>query len=600
MHQRVVDTMPLVYRISLNEGSAIALTVSQGFIGSGMVFRDWRLGFVLLLASGIASAVEPKAERDDSSSLAESIRRGRTLYLSSCSMCHQPNGRGSGTTYPPLFQSDYLRNNPVQGIRAIVAGLSGEISVNGQIYHGQMPAALLPDPAVADVLNFVFRTFDIGAIQMTPEKVAAVRDTTAFPTFAKLSAAAQYRPLPHPPEGFSVSELARLPDFATRMTSDGRGRRLFVLGLHGTVWSVDLGTKKFNPILNTGDWEGLQASEFSTLGVALDSNTNLWLTANQRVEGSPYATNEVSIYRTTRHDAEGNPVGLKRWFKASYPYGVGPYNHGVSDLRFGPDGLLYVSSGSRTDGGEPGNESNLSRMGETTLTASIWRLDPKVEIPQIEVIARGIRNAYSINWDSSGRLFTVSNGPDAHAAEEMDIVTPPKADGLPEHHGFPYQFADAPASTRWYPHTPVAPPGLNFVLPVINEGPDGLIDGQPTSTFTPHSSPAGLVWTPPSWPEAYRNAFLVGRFGNLIVGMHDKDAGFDVLCVHLQQRAQGQWVAQTRTFLNPLGRPIDLHLLNDGRLFVLEYTRPTDFKSQAGWLPGRILEVRPINEPTAQ
>ena len=42
----------------------------------------------------------------------------------------------------------------------------------------------------------------------------------------------------------------------------------------------------------------------------------------------------------------------------------------------------------------------------------------------------------------------------------------------------------------------------------------------------------------------------------------------------------------------PLGRPIDVHVAGK-KIYVLEYTRPTDFKGQMGWLPGRILEVSP-------
>ena len=34
-----------------------------------------------------------------------------------------------------------------------------------------------------------------------------------------------------------------------------------------------------------------------------------------------------------------------------------------------------------------------------------------------------------------------------------------------------------------------------------------------------------------------------------------------------------------------------------GRIYILEYTRPTDFKSQAGWLPGRL--PRSIEVPGA-
>ena len=45
-------------------------------------------------------------------------------------------------------------------------------------------------------------------------------------------------------------------------------------------------------------------------------------------------------------------------------------------------------------------------------------------------------------------------------------------------------------------------------------------------------------------------------------------------------------------FLFPRGRPSDVHVAG-GRIYVLEYTRPTRFKEQAGWLPGRIIKVAP-------
>jgi glucose/arabinose dehydrogenase len=426
--------------------------------------------------------------------------------------------------------------------------------------------------------------------------VGEVRAGSSFPTYEKLLAAAQFRPLPQAPSGFEVSELARLPDFATRMAGDRSGKRLYVLGQQGTIWSLEVATRKFTPIVSPTELSGDPKSACSTLGLTLDDSNRLWMTVNQRVPGTPWVSNQVSIYRTTSQDKDGNPVHPKLWFRTAYPYGVGPYNHGVSQLRFGSDGMLYVSSGSRTDGGEPGLDANLGKMGETEITSSLWRLDPRSDSPHIEVIARGIRNAYSFNWDGSSNLFTVSNGPDAPAAEEMDFIQPSRSGERPEHHGFPYQFADEPASRKWYPHTPSAPPGQEFVLPVLNLGPDGLLDGEPTSTFTPHSSPAGLEWVGNEWPEPYRNVFFMGRFGNLIRAVHDQDTGFDILALHLERRQDGRWTSRTQKFLAPLGRPIDLHIARNGHLYVLEYTRATDFNSQAGWLPGRILDVHPVEK----
>jgi glucose/arabinose dehydrogenase/mono/diheme cytochrome c family protein len=548
-----------------------------------------RLPGMLLFAASLGAAELNPVPAE----LQSTVARGQILFAANCAMCHQLTGRGTPGTYPPLAASDWLQPNRKLAIRAVVAGLKDPITVNGVRYHGQMPPALLTDPQVADVLTFVLNSWGNPGGRVIAPEVAAVRAKSDFPTFEALKRASDFRPLPPAPAGFTVAETARLPDFATRLTSDRQGKNLFVLGLNGSVWRLNLTTRKFKQLLWPTNYSDLRPGDFSTLGIALDAQNQLWISFNQRVASRPLVTNEVGILRTSAKDSEGDPVAPKLWFRTRYPQGIGPYNHGVSDLRFGPDGRLYLTSGSRTDGGEPGTDPQLGQMGETDLTAAVWRFDPQAREPQLEVIARGLRNAYSLNWDGAGNLFTVANGPDAHAGEEMDHILPPKAGEAPRHHGFPYQLGRIAAGHAWYAHTPAAPAGLQFVLPVENLGPDALAEGQPTATFTPHSSPAGLEWLDATWPEAVRDGFLMGRFGNLIQTSDGTDCGFDVLSVKLERTANGGWQARTKTFLAPLGRPLDLHVAG-GKIYVLEYTRPTRFKDQPGWLPGRILEVTPL------
>jgi glucose/arabinose dehydrogenase len=115
---------------------------------------------------------------------------------------------------------------------------------------------------------------------------------------------------------------------------------------------------------------------------------------------------------------------------------------------------------------------------------------------------------------------------------------------------------------------------------------------KPTSTFNAHSSPAGIVWLGPEWPESVRNGFLVGRLGSFLAGpAPGEEHGFDILQLKMEQRPDGSWAARTHTFLAPLGRPIDLYIADEGTIYVLEYTRPTNLKGGTGWLPGRILEL---------
>lgn len=519
----------------------------------------------------------------------DSFRRGRTLFTAHCAICHQVTGKGTPGTYPPVAGSDFLTapGGITNAIKALVEGLGGRIRVNGVEYNNQMPAIVLDDTQVADVIHFVLNSWGNPGGNPTALQVAAIRSQSRFPTFTALQAANAYPPLPTPPAGWSLREYVRLNDFAVRMAASADGRNIYLLGQSGVVSKLDPATRKVSRLFGPEDYVDSRLGDPGTLGLLLDPKGRLWITCNQRQDSRPLATNHVTIFRTSARSPAGDPIRPLPWFRTAYPYGIGPYNHGVSHLAIGPDGLLYVSSGSRTDGGEPGAEPTLGQMGETGITASIWRFDPEAASPQMEVVARGIRNAWSFAWNDRRELFTASNGPDANAGEELDFVDPSAV----RHHGFPYQFGDWPIERKAYPHTPPVPEGLRFVLPVKNLGPDGWEGPLPGSTFSPHSSPAGMVWLGDDSPEVGRGSFLIGRFGTLLKVSSETDPGFDVLSVRPRREGDG-WVAETRTFLKGLGRPIDL-LRIDRRIYVLEYTRPTDFRSGRGWLPGRILEVSP-------
>lgn len=510
------------------------------------------------------------------------FQRGRLLYVRHCLICHMGSGQGQRGTYPPLANSDFLMADSERAIRAVVSGLSGLIQVNGVDYENSMPAIVLDDQDVADVMTFVRNSWGNTSEVVDPGTVTRVRSTTQFQTYEDLVKAGRYPPLPSAPKGFVIREVARLNGFPVRLASDGVSNPFLVLTQDGEVLSVDVVTGQTVALARAADYADFAIGIPSTRGMTVGPDGHLYVTSNQQDERAQTVMNETTVFRSTR-SIDQLPLELSVWYRTNYPFGVGPYNHGISEIAFGPDGFVYVASGSRTDGNEEGNSPRFSRFGETPITAGIWRIDPNVEPPRMEMFARGLRNVFGFDWNGDEELFSVSNGPDAHAPEEMDHIV------RGGHYGFPFQFADW--INKPYAHTPDAPEGLEIRLPVANSGPGaGGSPSHPLFTFDAHSSPAGMVWLDENWPEGFQNCLLITRFGNLLA--LGNDVGFDLLRARLVRADDGRYSAQMETILAPLGRPIDVHV-HRGSIYVAEYTRPTNHKSGLGWLPGRIIELKP-------
>jgi glucose/arabinose dehydrogenase/mono/diheme cytochrome c family protein len=509
------------------------------------------------------------------------IERGRTLYALNCLICHQITGQGTPGTFPPLANSDYLAQNRDKTILALVQGLSGPITVNGRKYNNAMPPVVLNDNEVADALTYVRQSWGNNLSSIKADDVKKIRSTSEYPTFEKLKEANAYRPLPTPPDGFVLREVTRLTSHGVRLAADPARDSLYILGNAGDIWKVEVKTGNTKQVVWGKNYLVKDKGSPSTVGFAFDQDHHLYVVCNHRDEGPSIITDNVIIYRSTR-DEEGEPTDLQPLVSASYPWGIGPFNHGVGHLAFGPDGMLYVGSGSRTDGSEPGPGGKFSTKGEDPLTATIWRIDPKASKPAIEIYARGLRNPYGFCWNDKAEMFATDNGPDADAPEELNQIV------QGAHYGFPFQFSDW--DKKPYAYTPATPPSLRITRPIANFGPAaGGSPSKPLYTFDPHSSPSGIVFLGNDWPETYRGSFLLGRFGNLL--KTPKDAGFDLLQATLKKNAQGIYEGHFKTLLAPLARPVDVVLLPGARAYILEYTRTVTFGGSLGF-PGRILELR--------
>lgn len=526
------------------------------------------------------------AEETNASSSATSEAKGsagRDLYLKNCFACHQMRGQGIPGVFPPLAGSDYLLADIDRAIRIICEGLNGEITVNARRYAGVMPPAILQDEEVASVLNYVLRNWGNAGPEVTSEQVKKVRATTAYPTFEALQQANRYPPLPKAPEGFRLREVARLPFRPVRITSEGRGQKLYVLTEQGDVWRLDPSNAALKQILPANRYLERRPDDIGgplfVLGMTLDRQKRLYIASNQQNKATRPYQNIVTIYRSTAI-AGGDPSELKPWFQTNYP-GSPAYIHAVEHIAFGPDGHLYAGNGGRTDGGLTGADSEWYGGGETPITGCLWRIKSDSNPPALEVYARGLRNAYGFCWNDAGEMFATENGPDADAPEELNHIEQGR------HYGFPYRFADW--TKKAYPASPEPPAGLTFTLPVANLGPDGGFSGSPMFTFDPHSGPGGIVFLGKEFPEGYRGTFLLTRFGNFIRSPKD-NSGFDVLRATLRRNAEGRYEGHFHTVLSGLGRPIDIHQGAPGKLYIAEYSRATNSSDSYG-PSGRILEL---------
>ncbi len=69
------------------------------------------------------------------------MKRGQVVYNEYCKTCHQANGQGLSTVYPPLAGSDYVKTKGAKTITDnVVNGLKGPITVNGKKFNNVMTA----------------------------------------------------------------------------------------------------------------------------------------------------------------------------------------------------------------------------------------------------------------------------------------------------------------------------------------------------------------------------------------------------------------------------------------------------------------------------
>ena len=102
-------------------------------------------------------------------------KQGKDIYARACLACHQAEGQGIGDSFPPLAKSDYLNEDVDRAIKTILVGATGKIVVNGKTYDGIMPAQILSDEEIADVLTYVYHSWGNNKTTVSHNRVAKIR-----------------------------------------------------------------------------------------------------------------------------------------------------------------------------------------------------------------------------------------------------------------------------------------------------------------------------------------------------------------------------------------------------------------------------------------
>ena len=105
------------------------------------------------------------------------VDEGQKIYTVYCISCHQENGKGDGSRYPPLAGSDWVTGDKNRLITVLLEGLKGPITVNEKRFNGEMPKHdFLSDADVAKVTSYIRLNFKNNAGAILEKEVTNVRN----------------------------------------------------------------------------------------------------------------------------------------------------------------------------------------------------------------------------------------------------------------------------------------------------------------------------------------------------------------------------------------------------------------------------------------
>ncbi|MBT3342839.1 MAG: T9SS type A sorting domain-containing protein [Gemmatimonadetes bacterium] len=312
----------------------------------------------------------------------------------------------------------------------------------------------------------------------------------------------------------------------------------------------------------------------------------------------------------------------RRWriVAVTEPIPPGTKNHPHPGIVLSPDDrFVFLNSGSRTDHGEVAPADGYPEgTREVPLASAILRVpadgdgivipaDGQALAASGYLFADGFRNAFDMAFSPDGDLFAADNGPDSDLPDALMWVREGHHFGFPWRMGGidnPQQFggydpsvdnyilftqSGARSDGLFHSDPTFPPPPARLSDPVINLGPDadrlrdpvtgGVIDasdaGASVMTFTPHSSPLGIIFDTKGVliPEFRGDGFLLRTGGDccdLINSFNDPDE--DLLHLDLEKVGDNYQARITRIVEGFRG-PMDAEIV-DNRIYVIERSGP--------------------------
>lgn len=131
----------------------------------------------MLEGAALQHIPQASSQQPPAANKAERIERGKMVYTQICMACHQAEGQGIPQAFPPLASSDYLNADVNRAIATVIHGLSGKVTVNGQVYNSIMPQLGLNDEQVANALTYVYNNWNNNGTEVLPDMVKKIRAT---------------------------------------------------------------------------------------------------------------------------------------------------------------------------------------------------------------------------------------------------------------------------------------------------------------------------------------------------------------------------------------------------------------------------------------